>query len=168
MLISINLQRRQTRPPRRRLRRSAAGDLDNGRNEECQQGQYEHDLGGGESRSRKDAGAKRACDQSDDDKKSDRPAKHQVPLRAARGCWPRNAFGAAYVPMTHASYRDSKDNFQEIDLLHRPRIFAGTMTTLTAFLRHRNSNRGEVACLRNLTPRRRNITKTPRRAIGLL
>ena len=41
------------------------------------------------------------------------------------------------------------------------------MTTLTEFNRHRNSNQGELACRRKLIPRRRNITKTPRRAIGL-
>src|SRR5580693_4575510 len=38
----------------------------------------------------------------------------------------------------------------------------------TAFTRHRSSNQGELACLRKLIPRRRNITKTPRRAIGPL
>jgi hypothetical protein len=53
-------------------------------------------------------------------------------------------------------------------LAERSGVAAGTMTTLTAFLGHRNSNRGELACQRKLTPRRRNITKTPRRAIGLL
>src|ERR1700722_9902658 len=147
MLISINLQRRQTRPPRHRLRRSAAGDLDNGRNEECQQGQYEHDLGGGESRSREDAGAKRACDQSDDDKKSDRPAKHQRPLHAARVYWPRNASAPPMFQWTSLLPSPQKTTFQEIDLPQRSRVFAGTMTTLSEFIGHRHTNQGKMECL---------------------
>jgi hypothetical protein len=58
-----------------RLRRSASSDLNNGRNEKCKQGYHEYDLCGGERGSGHDAKAERARDQSND-KKGDRPAKH--------------------------------------------------------------------------------------------
>src|ERR1700733_1864292 len=151
------------------LRGPPASDLDNRRNKKCEQGQHEYDLRGGECRCGGNAKAERACDQTND-KKSDCPAKHRVPLRAARvygrlnvSAPPMFRLGAAYVRMNQPPL-----DRQEYCLRASCRVEAGTMTTLTAFTGYRNSNQGELACPRKLIPRRRNITKTPRKAIGLL